>query len=357
MRRALPAARARGAGRRRVLGRARPHDRRAARRAHARRIARSAWRCASATSRSRWASPSSPLEGKLVVTAVNSESDAWWAGVRAGHDGGRASAASPRCRPTSALMAETRFDSTERSRHSARRCAASSPASPARRSRSPSSAPTARASTPRSRASSITSRARRSHRILPSGFGYLRLTQWTLGVTARRARARSTSCKDTPGHHHRPARQPRRLGARGERDARAASSPKHAELGRVDDAHRASRSRCSSARSRSSSSRTRCDGDADAYNGPVVDPGELRERQRAASSSPATMQAAGRAMVVGEPSCGCLLGFLGYARVPGGARARVQRGGLRAAQRQAHRGRRRDPRRHRCRSTLARPAA
>ena len=31
------------------------------------------------------------------------------------------------------------------------------------------------------------------------------------------------------------------------------------------------------------------------------------------------MQASGRAKVVGTPSCGCLLGFLGYARVPGGA--------------------------------------
>jgi carboxyl-terminal processing protease len=32
-----------------------------------------------------------------------------------------------------------------------------------------------------------------------------------------------------------------------------------------------------------------------------------------------TMQAAGRAKIVGEPSCGCLLGFLGYASIPGGA--------------------------------------
>jgi carboxyl-terminal processing protease len=31
------------------------------------------------------------------------------------------------------------------------------------------------------------------------------------------------------------------------------------------------------------------------------------------------MQAAGRAAIVGQPTCGCLLGFLGYARVPGGA--------------------------------------
>jgi len=32
-----------------------------------------------------------------------------------------------------------------------------------------------------------------------------------------------------------------------------------------------------------------------------------------------TMQATGRAKVVGQASCGCLLGFLGYAHVPGGA--------------------------------------
>jgi carboxyl-terminal processing protease len=31
------------------------------------------------------------------------------------------------------------------------------------------------------------------------------------------------------------------------------------------------------------------------------------------------MQATGRATIVGRPSCGCLLGYLGYARVPGGA--------------------------------------
>jgi carboxyl-terminal processing protease len=30
------------------------------------------------------------------------------------------------------------------------------------------------------------------------------------------------------------------------------------------------------------------------------------------------MQGSGRAKVVGEQSCGCLLGYLGYAHIPGG---------------------------------------
>ena len=32
----------------------------------------------------------------------------------------------------------------------------------------------------------------------------------------------------------------------------------------------------------------------------------------------ATMQATRRAVIAGEPTCGCLLGFLGYALIPGG---------------------------------------
>jgi carboxyl-terminal processing protease len=33
-----------------------------------------------------------------------------------------------------------------------------------------------------------------------------------------------------------------------------------------------------------------------------------------------SLQALGRAKVVGEISCGCLLGYFGYAQVPGGGR-------------------------------------
>jgi carboxyl-terminal processing protease len=59
-------------------------------------------------------------------------------------------------------------------------------------------------------------------------------------------------------------------------------------------------------------------GDPNAYRGPVV---ILVNGQSASGSElfAGSMQAVGRARVVGQPSCGCLLGFLGYARVPGGA--------------------------------------
>ncbi len=59
-------------------------------------------------------------------------------------------------------------------------------------------------------------------------------------------------------------------------------------------------------------------GDPAAYRGPVailLDAGSASGSELFAGS----MQATGRATIVGQPSCGCLLSFLGYAHVPGGA--------------------------------------
>ena len=59
-------------------------------------------------------------------------------------------------------------------------------------------------------------------------------------------------------------------------------------------------------------------GNKDAYKGPVV----ILLNSGSASGSElfaGAMQATGRAEIMGQPSCGCLLGFLGYARIPGGA--------------------------------------
>jgi carboxyl-terminal processing protease len=60
------------------------------------------------------------------------------------------------------------------------------------------------------------------------------------------------------------------------------------------------------------------EGSKDAYAGPVA---IIIDSQSASASElfAGTMQAAGRAKIVGRTSCGCLLGFLGYAHVPGGA--------------------------------------
>ena len=60
------------------------------------------------------------------------------------------------------------------------------------------------------------------------------------------------------------------------------------------------------------------DGSPDAYDKPVV----MLVNAGSASASELLaggLQDVGRVKVVGQRSCGCLLGFLGYATIPGGA--------------------------------------
>jgi carboxyl-terminal processing protease len=154
-----------------------------------------------------------------------------------------------------------------------------------------------------------------AHRLLPSGFGYVRFSQWTIGLTLRAldgldalrsAPGIVIDLRGNPGGSvhavnlmlERFFREPTELGRATTRNGKPISML----AGTVDiiRLHRKLR------------------GDPNAYRGPVailVDSGSASGSELFAG----TMQATGRAKVVGQPSCGCLLGFLGYAAVPGGA--------------------------------------
>ncbi|HUQ27856.1 MAG TPA: S41 family peptidase, partial [Usitatibacter sp.] len=137
-----------------------------------------------------------PLEGKLAVLGVSPESDAWWAGVRPGM-----TLATIQGEPAMAvyqrLMADTRLDSTERSRH----------LRVMRRVVSGEEGTTVDLTFERADGSrldthltrhKLSTRASVTHRVLPSGFGYLRLTQWTIGLTPRTLEALD-AMKGVPG--------------------------------------------------------------------------------------------------------------------------------------------------------------
>ena len=255
----------------------------------------------------------SPIEGRLRVTAVNSDSDAWWSGVRPGMAVVEI-AGEPAQQAYERAKSQTRFDSTERSRHSRtlRKILTGEPGTKATFGFERADGTRFTATLSRTR---ITSRPGESHRVLPSGFGYFRFTQWTVGITAGVLEA-INELKNTPGMV---------IDLRGNPGGSAHAVnlvlrrffPKHAELGQTT--------------TRSGKPvalffgaveiiklKTSVPGDADAYKGPVV----ILVNSGSASASElfaSTMQASGRAAIVGQPSCGCLLGFLGYARVPGGA--------------------------------------
>ena len=255
----------------------------------------------------------SPIEGRLLVTAVNADTDAWWAGVRPGMavvaiENESANTAYERAK------AATRLDSTERSRHARvlRKLLTGDPGTKASFTFERSDGTRFEATLGRKR---ISARPGESHRILPSGYGYLRFTQWTIGVTADVMQGLE-AMKDAPGLV---------VDLRGNPGGSANAVnvvldrffPHRAELGTVTTRTGQPISLFFGAveifKMKSSVS-----GNKDAYKGPVV----ILVNSGSASASElfsSTMQAAGRAQIVGQPSCGCLLGFLGYARVPGGA--------------------------------------
>ena len=254
-----------------------------------------------------------PLEGRLAITSVNNESDAWWAGVRPGMIL-VAIAGEPAASAYQKLLADTRYDSTDRSRHlrALRKLLTGPEGSSMAFTFERADGTRFDANLTRKR---LSTRPAASHRVLPSGFGYVRLTQWTLGATSR-ALEGVEALKDTPGMV---------IDLRGNpggavhavNSLLARFFAQHADLGRVT-------TRTGQPVSMLFGTveiiklKSEVAGNKNAYTKPVV----ILVNAGSASGSElfaGEMQAANRAVVVGEPSCGCLLGFLGYTRVPGGA--------------------------------------
>ena len=254
-----------------------------------------------------------PVEGKLAVSSVHPESDAWWAGVRPGMTLVTIAGA-PAMQAYETLKADTRLDSTERSRHlrAVRRLVTGElgstvPFTFARGDGAQFDAVLSRRK--------VTARNFAVHRLLPSGYGYIRFTQWSLSLTTR-AIETLEELIDTPGLI---------IDLRGNPGGSVHAVnlllskffPVRTELGHATTRTGQPIAMLMGTVEIIKLKRT-VDGDKNAYKGPVV---ILMNAQSASGSElfAGTMQAAGRAVVAGEPSCGCLLGFLGYACVPGGA--------------------------------------
>ena len=254
-----------------------------------------------------------PLEGKLAVTGVNRESDAWWAGVRTGMTVATIGD-EPAMAAYEKLKADTRLDSTERSRHirALRRLLGAAAGTSVAFTFEREDGSRFAATLPRR---TITTRPSVTRRILPSGYGYIGFNQWTLPTNSRVLEALG-QVKSTPGLI---------IDLRGNPGGAAHAVglllehffPKRTELGQVLTRTGKPVSLFLGTVEIIKLKRV-VEGDKDAYTGPVV----ILVNAGSASASElfaGTMQAAERAVVVGEPTCGCLLGFLGYARIPGGA--------------------------------------
>ncbi|MFM7531702.1 MAG: S41 family peptidase [Rubrivivax sp.] len=254
-----------------------------------------------------------PLADALVVTSVNGESDAWWAGVRPGMvltEVAGESAQSVYAR----LREQARDGSTEQQRHNlaATRLLAGEPDSSARLAFARSDGTRLEATL---RRTVLANPPRVTHRRLPEGPGYIRLTAWNPSLQGRMLEALA-ALKDAPslvidlrgngggsGGMVRQVAQPFFEGeVKAGRALTRTGKPitlafELVELVKLEPALQGS----------------------GLYKGPVailVDAGSASASEMFAG----LMQSLQRATVVGQVSCGCLLAYMGYANVPGGGK-------------------------------------
>lgn len=254
-----------------------------------------------------------PLDGRLVVTTVNPESDAWWAGVRPGM---RlvAIAGEPAESAYAKAAAQSRDGSTDRAKHLAalRRLLAGDAGSKAdfefaRGDGSRLAATLAR--------QPFRYPPRVTHRVLPSGFGYLRLTAWSPRLEGEMIRAIEAmkaapglviDLRGNPGGSVFMVEDVAAQFFGGNVDAGRALTRSGGPVTFAFDWIKVFRNRIELQ-------------GTGAYAGPVailLDAGSGSGSELFA----AILRSQRRATIVGRESCGCLLMFLGYAAIPGGGR-------------------------------------
>jgi carboxyl-terminal processing protease len=256
-----------------------------------------------------------PVEGRLVVTRVDRESDAWWAGVRpgmtlSGIGGEPAQAAYDRA------LARSRESSTPLARHrgAVRRLIGRDEGRRVDLAFTRTDGSALAVSLERKR---VASPPRVTHRTLPSGIGYIRLTAWSQGLQGRMIAA-VEALKDAPGLVIDLRDNPGGSGLMVRNvAARLFPEGEKVEFGRT--------------LTRTGKPitiafdwieiikvRQELEGTG-TYAGPVavlVNAGSGSGSELFA----AALQSRSRATIVGQTTCGCLLGYLGYAEIPGGGK-------------------------------------
>ncbi|HEX4943369.1 MAG TPA: S41 family peptidase [Usitatibacteraceae bacterium] len=254
-----------------------------------------------------------PLEGKLAVTSVHPGSDAFWAGVRPGMTLVEVSGEPARSAYARALD-ETRDGSTAQAKHlsAARRLLTGEPDTTATLAFARGDGTTFTATLKRQR---FASPPRVTHRVLPSGLGYIRLTSWEQSMQGPMIEA-IAALKGTPGIV---------IDLRGNPGGSALMVRNVAAQffkGRIEVGRTLTRSGRPITIAfdwiEVVKVRQELEGTG-AYLGPVV----VLVNASSGSGSElfaGILQSQGRATIVGQTSCGCLLAFMGYAEVPGGGK-------------------------------------